>query len=65
MKSLNLMFCIFLFLLSFAIAGHFGYKDELKERDVYCNMVKQGAWPDYKKIYKTECLNVDNKISTL
>lgn len=25
------------------------------ERNEYCEMVKSGAWPDYRNVYKTEC----------
>lgn len=31
------------------------YEDELAERELYCDMVKEGKWPDYKGIADREC----------
>ena len=31
------------------------YEDELAERELYCDMVKEGKWPDYKGIAEREC----------
>jgi len=31
------------------------YEDELAERDLYCDMVEKGHWPDYKGIAQEEC----------
>lgn len=32
------------------------YQADLVMREHYCEMVKSKLWPDYKHIYKTECL---------
>lgn len=37
------------------IAGQLSYHDELQERATYCQMVREGAWPDYRHIYAREC----------
>jgi len=31
------------------------YEDELAERELSCDMVKEGKWPDYKGIAEREC----------
>ena len=39
-------------------ASTMAYNDEFAERDFYCDMVKQGKWPDYREIAATECESV-------
>lgn len=41
----------FLLLLSMS------YDDAQAEESVYCQMVKEKTWPDYKNIYKKACTN--------
>lgn len=38
-----------------ALASEMSYQDEIAEREVYCDMVKEGKWPDYKDIAEREC----------
>lgn len=45
-----------LVLLAFlSIVGKFDLIDEENETRIYCDMVKDGVWPDYKGIYEKEC----------
>lgn len=30
-------------------------QEELKDRELYCRMVKDQKWPDYRHTYKDEC----------
>jgi hypothetical protein len=36
-------------------AGALDLQDVHADHSRYCSMVKQGLWPDFKHIYKTEC----------
>lgn len=38
-----------------ASLGFFDFEAEVAERNEYCENVANNLWPDYKKIYKTEC----------
>lgn len=40
----------------FAIAGTMGYADAQRERDMYCDLVRAGLWPDYRGTYESECV---------
>ena len=42
-------------LFLFLAVSTMDYEDELAERELYCDMVKEGKWPDYKGIAKREC----------
>ena len=44
-----------IFLCGFGTVGTMDYEDELAERELYCDMVKEGKWPDYKGIAEREC----------
>jgi len=49
-------FLIFvLFISVFGIAGHLDFQDEQAEQRMYCEMVKNGSWPDYEKSYDLWC----------
>lgn len=37
------------------ITGHLSYEDEVREEQVYCDMVSEGLWPDYRGIYDEAC----------
>ncbi|MBN46231.1 MAG: hypothetical protein CMH23_07135 [Methylophaga sp.] len=39
----------------FGIVGRMDYEDELKSQAHYCEMVREGAWPDFKKIFEESC----------
>lgn len=49
------------YLLLFIIAGLFmlvntmAFEDEVEDHKFYCEMVEQGAHPDYKGIYNEVC----------
>ena len=38
-------------------AGVLDLQDVRTEHATYCSMVKRGLWPDFKHIYKTECVS--------
>ena len=38
-----------------AIVGISSKQDAELERRQYCNNVRYGVWPDYKKTFKAEC----------
>lgn len=40
---------------AFGLVGLLDYNAEIADLAIYCENVKRGAWPDYKKIYKKEC----------
>lgn len=42
-------------LMLLVIASSMGYEDEQREQGVYCQMVKEGSWPDYKNIAGEVC----------
>lgn len=46
-------FCAGICLLS--AVSFFDFEAEIAERNEYCENVANDLWPDYKKIYKTEC----------
>lgn len=45
-------------IISLLIATSFNssFQDELQSQSIYCAMVKEGTWPDYKDIYQTACV---------
>ncbi len=38
-----------------AIGSNTAYEDEQKEAEHYCDMVRDGAWPDYNNNYASIC----------
>ena len=54
-RELYFMIACLIGLAILGIAGNMSYHDERVERNFYCEMVKAGAWPDYKHIYAAEC----------
>jgi len=54
-RNLRAGLFILMAMLLLGIASEWSYQDELAERGIYCDMVKQGKWPDYRAIYATEC----------
>jgi len=54
--NLNLLL-ITLAIFLFLVAGALDYEDAQDSRDTYCEMVRDGSWPDYKKSFQTECKN--------
>ena len=43
------------FSLIYAFASESDYQEAVRSHRVYCEMVKDGVWPDYKGIYGKEC----------
>jgi|GEM_PF-5845446 len=39
------------------IAGTLEHADKQNSREMYCEMVALGHWPDYNKSFQTECKN--------
>lgn len=38
------------------IVGRIGADSTQTDLNIYCDNVKENIWPDYKKIYKTSCI---------
>lgn len=54
--------CIVGMLVGFGIACFLlllsmSHDDVQEEQSLYCQMVKEKTWPDYKKIYEKACTN--------
>lgn len=43
-------------LLAVLAAGALDLQDVRTEHATYCSMVKRGLWPDFRHIYKAECV---------
>lgn len=41
--------------LALGVVGTFDMQAEQEEADLYCQMVEEGAWPDYKGTYERDC----------
>ena len=39
----------------FGLAGAMDYEDQQAEQERYCEMVKEGFWPDFNGTYRDEC----------
>ena len=39
----------------FGLAGAMDYEDQQAEQAHYCEMVREGLWPDYRGTYRREC----------
>tara|TARA_R100000951_G_scaffold74350_1_gene62665 strand:- start:284 stop:469 length:186 start_codon:yes stop_codon:yes gene_type:complete len=52
-NPIYLLVCLVVVL--FAVTSNMAFEDELAERDLYCDMVEKGHWPDYKGIAQEEC----------
>lgn len=42
-------------LVGFLVAGGMSYEDEVKQQELYCEMVGSGAWGDYNGNYDEIC----------
>jgi len=54
-KRLTAFLVLALIAIIYAIAGQLSYNDAIRERGTYCQMVREGAWPDYRGTYRREC----------
>lgn len=43
------------FIAAILLAGTWDYEEEVREQTVYCQMVGDGAWPDYNGNYAEVC----------
>lgn len=48
--------CPALILLVMGLVGSMDFDDARHHQSRYCKMVAEGAWPDYDKVYKDECV---------
>jgi hypothetical protein len=58
----NKICSVFVVLVVLAILGLIGEMDEkdaITERDLYCQMVAQEKWPDYRHTAKSDCPIID------
>lgn len=39
----------------FGLVGAMDYEDQQAEQENYCEMVREGLWPDYRGTYRAEC----------
>jgi hypothetical protein len=46
----------FLILLAIGWVGGKDFEDAELQQNHYCIMVAEGAWPDYNRLYKSECV---------
>jgi len=44
-----------LILLIMGWIGNMDFEDAVLQQNHYCNMVAEGYWPDYDRIYEDEC----------
>lgn len=44
-----------LLLVLFAISSNMAFDDEQEDLKIYCSMIDQDIWPDYKGISQNEC----------
>lgn len=59
---------IALAILAALVLGWLDYDAEVVERDMYCENVRLGVWPDYKKIFAKECkkaLTTETKLANI
>lgn len=56
------MFKILVIVFCLVAAGYFDKEAVDAELALYCDNVRSHVWPDYKKIYKKECVEpIDKK----
>lgn len=56
MKTLFVFLCCVFAFASFLVLGAMDYASELAEQRVYCEMVAEGSWPDYRDMYEAACV---------
>lgn len=47
-----------------SMIGKMDYEDQVDQRNLYCQMVAEKTWPDYKGIVKLECQPEDKDHGT-
>lgn len=55
MKRLKAIISIILVIAILLIVSTMDYQDEVMEQKHYCEMVREGYWPDYKENYNEVC----------
>ncbi len=56
-KQITIPIGVLLLLAVFSFVGHMDHEDEKAAQAQYCDMVKVGRWPDYRRTYLLECLS--------
>jgi len=57
LSDLKFIICAGLTLLVLVcIVSSMDYNDQLASQELYCEMVRSGAWPDFKGLYDEICL---------
>lgn len=46
---------ILLVLVTLGVVGNGDFENDLIENEMYCDMVRDGHWPDYKNNYDEVC----------
>lgn len=46
----------------YTVGSTMEFHDEQLEADHYCDMVEQGAWPDYRGTFDEECAVDENEV---
>lgn len=49
------MIIVFLLIIAVVHVSTFEYNEASNELDRYCQMVGEGSWQDYKRLYKEKC----------
>lgn len=47
---------LILIMLIMGMDGNMDFEDAVLHQNHYCNMVAEGYWPDYDRIYEDECV---------
>lgn len=55
MKDFCTLGAILLLIFVMLVVGALNTVDQIRERNHYCQMVHDGAWPDYKHTYTRDC----------
>lgn len=55
MNICNLLTCGLLFAAVIFTIGHAGHEAAVEEQKLYCAMVAEGTWPDYKGNFEEVC----------
>ena len=56
MRRIEVILVLSVIFLLYAFVGTLDRQHEIEATERYCQSVKDGTYPDYLKMYKTECL---------
>jgi hypothetical protein len=54
-STLTVIGALMIVVIALLIIGTMEYSDEINEQQTYCDMVKDGKWPDYEGTYHEFC----------